>query len=50
MSVWSKAQNYATAAVFARRLLALNPTDARVTTQVLSSAPLSPSPTACTSR
>ena len=36
MSVWSKAQNYATAAVFARRLLALNPTDARVTTQARS--------------
>lgn len=36
MSVWSKAQNFATAAVFARRLLALNPTQASVLTQARS--------------
>jgi coatomer protein complex subunit alpha (xenin) len=38
MSLWSKAQNYSTAAVFARRILALDPAAARVTTQVTTQA------------
>ncbi|CED82220.1 coatomer protein subunit alpha [Phaffia rhodozyma] len=36
MSVWNKAQNYATAAVFARRLIALNPTNPTAVTQARS--------------
>lgn len=38
MSLWSKAQNYSTAAVFARRILALDPSEAKVTTQVTTQA------------
>lgn len=36
MSVFSKAQNHATAAVFARRLIDTNPSDTKVITQVSS--------------
>lgn len=38
MSLWSRAQNHSTAAVFARRILALDPTAAKVTTQVMTQA------------
>jgi hypothetical protein len=44
MGVWSKAQNYATASVFARRLLELNPSDARSVQNVRT---LSPACVAC---
>lgn len=41
MGVWTKAQNYATASVFARRLLALNPSDSASIQKVCRPPPVS---------